>query len=308
MSLIIPATQSQIAEWQWAGENYGYQTGGYSTNDQVEKHSYSSTSNATLVGTLTYARWGHGSGQSDTVNGFVFHMGGYGNITRITKNATAADATSIDIGVTSGDHGGGQAGSSSETHGYVWMGNDGGNKNIDKVAFASGTSGTDVGDVSTTGRYGASGQTAEDAIYCAGGYGTPTYFTDIQKRVTASDGDSASHGDLHYGTTDGTSGNSDPVNGYGFSAGGHNYNNIISKFAFAGTGVTGVSHGTLQTVRIRGSSGCTLDKGFYNGGSQTWATTLTNIRSYPLASTSGESNWGSAVLTTANAYASGTQY
>ena len=271
----------------------------------MTKWTLASVNTATLVGTLSYPRRGHGTGNSNTANGFVFHMGGDGNTTRITKNTTASDTASVDVGVTSQVHG--DTGSSdSETHGYVWCGNDGSPKNMDKVAFASGTAGTNVGDISTTGRYGGSAQTAEDAIYFAGGYGTPSYFTDIQKKLTASDGDSASHGDLHYGTTDGTVGNSDPVNGYGFAAGGHSYSNVISKFAFAGTGVTGVTHGTLQTVRIRGISCSTETRGMYNGGSQTWATTLISMRSYPLGATSGETNWG-ADLYTANALSNGMQ-
>jgi len=296
------------AEWVWSGEDYGYESGGYSTSNQVTKWTLASVNTATLVGTLSYARRGHGTGNSNTANGFVFHMGGAGNTTRITKNTTASDTASNDVGVTSQVHG--DTGSSdSETHGYVWCGNDGNPKNIDKVAFVSGSSGTNVGNIDTVGRYGGSAQTGEDAIYFAGGYGTPTYHKNIQKKATSSDGDSTTHGTLSsYGSNqvDGVVGNSDIENGYGFAAGGHAYNSNIAKFAFAGTGVGSVSHGSLQTVRIRGVSCSTPTFGMYNGGSQTWATTLISMRSYPFGATSGETNWG-ADLYTANALSNGMQ-
>ena len=71
---------------------------------------------------------------------------------------------------------------------------------IEKYAFASSSNGTDVGNL-TESRRGIAGSASTTHVYAAGGYsgvgGAPSnYKYTIDKRATASDGDSSDIGDL----------------------------------------------------------------------------------------------------------------
>ena len=143
------------------GETYGYVASGYSVNgtaSDIDRYSFSDSNHSSDVGTLTNS-WGGG-----TVSG----------------------------------------GSSSTTHGYIMGSGDSqpATNHIEKYAFASSSNGTDVGNLSES-RRGIAGSGSTTHIYAAGGYAgagpdDSNYKYTIDKRATASDGDSSDIGDLSY--------------------------------------------------------------------------------------------------------------
>jgi len=140
------------------GETYGYVASGYGAASDIDRYSFSDSNHSSDVGSLTNS-WGSGS-----------VLGG----------------------------------SSSATHGYVMGSGDSSpaTNHIEKYSFASSSSGSDVGNL-TESRRSPAGTGSTTNIYAAGGYAGvgPTnsnYKYTIDKRATASDGDSSDIGDLTY--------------------------------------------------------------------------------------------------------------
>ena len=138
------------------GDTYGYVASGYLYEDEIDRYSFSDSNNSSDVGSLTNS-WGAGT-----------TLGG----------------------------------SSSGTHGYVMGSGDSSpaTNHIEKYAFASSSDGSDVGNL-TESRRSPAGTGSATNIYAAGGYAGvgPTdsnYKYTIDKRATASDGDSSDIGDL----------------------------------------------------------------------------------------------------------------
>lgn len=141
------------------GETYGYIASGNGTASDIDRYSFSDSNHTSDVGSLNGNSWGGG------------WVGG---------------------------------GSSSATHGYVMGSGDSqpATNHIEKYSFASSSNGADVGNL-TESRRGVSGHGSTTNIYAAGGYAgagpsNSNYKYTIDKRATASDGDSSDIGDLTY--------------------------------------------------------------------------------------------------------------
>jgi hypothetical protein len=97
--------------------------------------------------------------------------------------------------------------------------------------------------------------------YAAGGYPNSTQ---INRFSFASDGNATDHGDkFAHGANRFGGGTQSPTHGY-ITSGGTTV--TISKFAFAGTGVTGTDVGDLTRVRDRPGTHATETYGFVSGG------------------------------------------
>ena len=141
------------------GETYGYVASGNGTASDIDRYSFSDSNHSSDVGSLNGNSWGGG------------WVGG---------------------------------GSSSATHGYVMGAGDSqpATNHIEKYSFASSANGADVGNL-TESRRGVAGTGSTTNIYAAGGYAgagpsNSNYKYTIDKRATASDGDSSDIGDLTY--------------------------------------------------------------------------------------------------------------
>ena len=141
------------------GETYGYVASGNGTASDIDRYSFSDSNHSSDVGSLNGNSWGGG------------WVGG---------------------------------GSSSATHGYVMGAGDSqpATNHIEKYSFASSSNGADVGNL-TESRRGVAGTGSTTNIYAVGGYAgagpsNSNYKYTIDKRATASDGDSSDIGDLTY--------------------------------------------------------------------------------------------------------------
>ena len=219
---------------------YGYTSGctgageGPVYDDTIHKWSFSTDGNATDVGNLTVARaWV--TGQSTEEYGYTCGgriLGPYSNV--IDKFSLSTDGNATDVGdMVEGVKS--MAGHSSATHGFHSGGysssipGDGNTNTIGKFTFASDANGTDVGDMTRTGKMVA-GQSSTTYGYTCGGYNSNI----IDKFSFSSDGNSTDVGDLSTGRS-GSAGISSTT--YGYNSSGQtppvSRSTIIDKFPFA---------------------------------------------------------------------------
>ena len=187
------------------------------------------------------------------------------------------------------------AGQSSETHGYASGGYraSGGPArfdNIDKFAFASNTTGADVGDLSV-GRRTPSGQSSETQGFSSGGNNSPDgEVNTIDKFTFATDGNATDVGDLTTTRTH-TMGQNSVT--YGYVSGGSTPNpghDKIEKFAFASNG-NATDIADLTVGRYAGAGHSSETYGFNSGG-QEGTPTSNIIDKFPFASDSDATDHG----------------
>ena len=144
------------------GELYGYIAGGEGAIHDIDRYSFTNSSNSTDVGTLfnTYPSGNSGCGYSSPTHGYHHASGSNGNeVNHIDKYAFASSSNATDVGnATVGRRSG--AGHASLTHGFMAGGYAGAGPTasnykdiIEKISFASDADATDVGDL-TVGRHG----------------------------------------------------------------------------------------------------------------------------------------------------------
>jgi len=186
-----------------------YATGGAATwhanseSDVIDKWTTSADANATLVGTLTFARQQNTAGQSSETHGYTCggtHPPGATYTDRIDKFTFAADNDATDHGnmTTSRNQ---AAGQSSTTHGYITGGYSPNTDKIEKFTFASNSDAADVGVLTVGIRWSISGQSSTTHGYTAGGYNGSAILNIIDKFTFASDNNATDVGDLTVGRT-----------------------------------------------------------------------------------------------------------
>ena len=224
----------------------GYSLGGFDletslTLNAIDRFPFAVNANATDIGDLRSTNR-LGASQSSTVSGYI--SGGSGlyptNSVQIDKFPFASNST-ITVNVGSLSQGRiYSAGHSSRVSGYTsggqsWPSGPPRSNRIDKFPFASNSSASFVGYLSTEKANGIAGQSSDVAGYSSGGY-TPTLASNtIEKFSFASDGDASNIGNLYIGRAE-LSGQSSTVAGYssgGFSPSPSGYTNVIDKFPFA---------------------------------------------------------------------------
>ena len=261
--------------------SYGYVSGGYSpsslpptyVDDQIQKFSFSSDSDATDVGDLTVGRkWV--SGQSSAVSGYT--SGGDTSIpstndqTIIDKFPFASDGNATDVGdltIFFQLWGRSKAtGQSSTDNGYT-SGGQGNNyeTSIDKFPFSSDSNATIIGDLTVQKNFPA-GQSSADNGYCSGGKDMTNSSVEvniIDKFPFSSDNDATDVGDLTV-ARDAASGQSSTTHGY--TSGGAPNKNIIDKFPFA-SDANATDVGDLIDTYNSSSGQSSSVSGYASGGS-----------------------------------------
>ena len=187
-------------------ENYGWKFGGDSIPNPdhkvLEKQSYASDSNMTSPGNLVGGDRGNiVDGVSGTTHGFAIACNYY---TNMDKWSYASGTDAADHGDTSAYRTG--VGTQwTTTHGYLSGGyrlGIGSSKWVEKFAFASNTTGTQVGNI-TVERYGnLHGWSTQTYAYTGAGYGG---YKTVDKFAFASEGEAAHCSDLLHNTAGGSS-------------------------------------------------------------------------------------------------------
>ena len=187
-------------------ENYGWKFGGDSIPNPdhkvLEKQSYASDSNMTSPGNMVGGdRCNIVDGVSGTTHGFAIACNYY---TNMDKWSYASGTDAADHGDTSAYRTG--VGTQwTTTHGYLSGGyrlGIGSSKWVEKFAFASNTTGTQVGNI-TVERYGnLHGWSTQTYAYTGAGYGG---YKTVDKFAFASEGEAAHCSDLLHNTAGGSS-------------------------------------------------------------------------------------------------------
>jgi len=174
----------------------GYHNGGWdytavAVSNVKQKYSFTTDGNSTDAGDLSVTRLQTG-GHTDTVYGYTT-CGAYTstNYNVIDRYPFASDGNSVDVGdMTVAHHR--MGGSSSLTHGYCTGG--GGLDVIDKFAFGSSATGSDVGNLPSGDGWGLSGHSSTTHGYATSVGGL--YSNQICKYSFTTDGNSTDVGDL----------------------------------------------------------------------------------------------------------------
>jgi hypothetical protein len=253
---------SQTHGYVSGGEDGTPGAAGYTT--QVDKFSFISDVNATVVGNLTQGRKGP-TGQSSPTHGYS--SGGLKTPPTAASNVIDRFPFSSDVDATdAGDMSVGRqypSGQSSEINGYVSSGVSayptapGANSTvIDKFPFATFTTATDIGNLITgTGALFSAGQSSATHGYMSGGDPVPgpPSTVSIQKWPFATDGDSTDVGDLTQ-TREQLAGQSSTISGY--NSGGMidpaSFYDTIDKFPFA-SDANATDVGNLTGVNRQGA-------------------------------------------------------
>ena len=244
---------------------YGYHSGtntppGYTNT--IEKFQMVASANSTDIGNLTVAR-GYACGQSSLTYGYVaggYHGGSPDTSDVIDKFPFASDSDATDVGnllavtYTSSGH-------SSKTHGYTSSEQSPAipaGLRIQSWAFASDGNATHTGNLTTTHKGGAAGNSSFTYGYTAGGGMPPgyTYINVIEKFAFASDSDATDVGDL---LSVNQSGSGQESQTYGYYSGGDtgSASNVIQKYSFSTDG-NSTDVGNLTQARYGGGSGQSL--------------------------------------------------
>ena len=269
-----------LSTYYWQGSNYGYMAGAYggpsdTWMNTIERFSFTSDGNATDVGDTTRTVE-EPAGASSSTHGFIAGGGTTGGTVQnvVDKFAFASSGNASDHGdITVGRFY--AVGAFSATYGYV-CGGAGTNPDpataeqdvIDKYAFSSNVSGTDVGNL-TDARSRGNCMTGPDyGYYNSGGYPAPTAVNVIERFSFTTDGNAVDVGDM--GSTDfwqsGTA--SSATHGYtagGGTAGGGSYINRIERHAFAAS-ANASDVGDITVARKWPSSSTSTTHGYIVGG------------------------------------------
>ena len=292
-----------IEPWNFPGESYGYAQGGASSNDVIDKWSFTAQANATDVGNLTSGRGGHGGSCTSSTYGYI--CGGQPSTANVDKYAFASDGNAVDANFDMSGVREMGAGSSSSTHGYTQAGGAASESLvniIDKFSFSSDGNATDIGDVvqqrcrlaghsSATYGYGSGGNTA--------GAGTP-YYDNIEKHSFSSDGNSTDVGNLTVGRGSDGGGGSSATHGH--TAGGYagGSSNVIDRFSFSSDGnATDVGDLTVSVRHLAVASATS-----YGYAAMGYSNTVT-IQRWSFSTTGNTADW--ADLTVARHQGTGNQ-
>ena len=179
-----------------SSETYGYHCGGWdytavAASNVKQKFSFTSDGDSTDADDLSVTRIQTG-GHTDTVYGYnTCGANGATLYNIIDRWPFASDGNSVDVGdMTVAQHR--MGGSSSLTHGYCTGGS--GLNVIDKFAFGSSATGSDVGNIPSTAGLGLSGHSSTTHGYASSVGGLNS--DQICKYSYSSDGDSTDVGDL----------------------------------------------------------------------------------------------------------------
>ena len=229
-------TQSRRGNASSSSTTHSYAVGGFvgPYSDTIDKYAMSSPANSTDVGNLGRAAEKGGSHTSDGY-GYKSGTGAPGAVTYWYRWSHSTDGNSIDWASLSIAKNVSMGGSTS-THGYCLGSNTGtadAKEGIEKIAWASGGTASDIGNLNN-GEAPAAAQSTTDYIYATG---TSAQSTNIQKISTASDGNAVARGGALYLARGNQGGGTSSLT-YGYTMGGSHpsiYSNIVDKFAFAST-------------------------------------------------------------------------
>ena len=279
--------------YNYIGNSFGYASGGSNpTNPTIstilEKYSFISDGNSTVVGNLFLATEGS-AGTSSLTHGYNAGGKSLPSVTRntIQKFPFAADGAGSNVAdLTVGRYD--TAGATSNVSGYTVGGQQSGNV-LDKFPFAADGNATDVGDLIVSKFRNATVQSRENG-YTAGG-GTPwPGTTAIQRFSFTSDGNSVYSGGnttIPYGRFR-FAGVSSFTDGYftggqiGLPAG---TSNVIDKFPFAADGIV-VDHGDLVGLMQSHSATSASAYGYVAGGFITPFISTNHIQKFQYAALS----------------------
>ena len=288
------------------GTNYGFVTGGASSND-ITKFPFASDGNATDLGNLTGTYGAPMAGQSSGTHGYATNNSG-GN--RIDKFPFTSNENATDIGDLPQSSIGPGAGQSSSTHGY----NAGGRfPYIQKFSFTTDGNATLNSGGLAVHTAAAAGQS--DAINAfgyvsgGGGYNNPLVVrSDIQKFSFASEAAATDIGSLTMGRFY-MSGQSSETHGYttgGTQGSGPTASIVrdrIDKFSFSSNG-NATDVGNLLEAKTRNSAGqSSTVSGYTSGGGPS---TTYHIEKFPFSTDANATDVGD--LVTNRYYMTGQQY
>jgi hypothetical protein len=239
-------TQSRRGCASSSSTSHTYVAAGYTGSyvNTIDKFAMASPANSTDVGDLGRTTDKGGSGTSEGY-GYKFGSGTNAAATYIYRWSHTTDGNSTDWASLNPALGGSMGGSS-QTHGYAL-----GSRNytgvpaaaqegIHKIAWASGGSSSDIGNLTHSGGPVAA-QSTDGYIYATGRNttGTAAENKSIQKFSTVSDGNAVARGGALYRERKAQGGGFSSKT-YGYTGGGGQlspniYTNIIDKFAFATT-------------------------------------------------------------------------
>lgn len=256
-------TDRRPEDYIFQGSSYGYTTGGdapTSTDNIIQKFSFTTDGNATDVGDLTANLVYAYGGNTSSTHGY--HPGGYNSGTAVTtdviqKHPFSADANASEVGTLSSakDHLR-FASQSSSDNGYVTGGSPVATNEIEKWPFAADGTSTDVGDLTRT-TLNACGQSSTTHGYTTGGSTNV-----IDKFSFATDGNATEVGDIG-GNNVGHSGQSSADHGY--RTGSNPASNIIQQFLFATDG-NSTDVGDLTVARYVAAGSSAVSYGYTAGG------------------------------------------
>ena len=298
----VGAGSGNIKPFSLPGENYGYATGGIhggsTSQNIIEKYSYTSQANSTDVGDLTGVRQHHSSHRSETDG---YHGGGDQGTTNIMKYSFATDDNAVDSLSDLSTARTRLAGASSGTHGYALGGTElpsWGNSDVaEKFSYASPGTATDVGDM-TSARSRPAGHSSGTHGYASGGDLGPSSSNVIDRVSFASDGNATDHGDLSQARAARGAGGSSTTHGY--TVGGDVYpgninSTVIDKWAFA-SNTTATDWGDFHTAARSGSTTSATDAIYFAGGRAAGTTDINNIQKWSLASGGTATDWADLTL------------
>ena len=229
--------------------------------------------------------------------GFCTH-GNHPSVNMIQKYSYTTDENATDVANLSNTLMGSQGGRSA-THGYAA----GGEPSIDvinKYAFAGGTDAVDIGNL-TAGRalWGGQGSSSGDAVYWHGGQGASTYMSNIDKRVTASDGNATIVGNLSEAKHSVAGGSSST---HGYACGGNNsgHSDMVERYAFASDGnAVDTTQNLLVGIRVPTSSNSTTH--VYVAAGHNGSGYINTIQKFAIDSSSHSTDVGDLDSATGNA-------
>jgi len=229
--------------------------------------------------------------------GFCTH-GNHPSVNMIQKYSYTTDENATDVANLSNTLMGSQGGRSA-THGYAA----GGEPSIDvinKYAFAGGTDAVDIGNL-TAGRalWGGQGSSSGDAVYWHGGQGASTYMTNIDKRVTASDGNATIVGNLSE-AKHGVAGGSSSTHGYACGGNNSGHSDMVERYAFASDGnAVDTTQNLLVGIRVPTSSNSTTH--VYIAAGHNASAYINTIQKFAIDSSSNSTDVGDLDSATGNA-------
>jgi hypothetical protein len=226
-----------VTPWLFQGTTYGYLAGGGGNKNVIQRHSFTSDSNAVDVGDLSTGV-SLPSAQKSMTHGYTSggYTSAYDNL--IMKYSFAASSSGAEVGditylssMTTG--------ASSSTHGYVTGGYtttgppaETTTTNIEKFSTSTDGNSVDSADL-TQGRFAGGSQSSTTYGYHSGGGlipGGSARVNTIDKWPFGSDANATDVGDLTVARRGVSSSNSLT---YGYTAGGRPSSDVIDKFPFA---------------------------------------------------------------------------